>query len=65
MDIFTSTVACVLQFRGGTQTVGKVGKVINFNGSCDLRQDTCLFGHGGVDPARTQVNPGVFGAFKL
>ena len=30
---------------------------------CDLRQDTCLFGHGGVDPARTQVRPGVFGAF--
>jgi len=30
---------------------------------CDLRQDTCLFGHGRVDPARTQVSPGVFGAF--
>ena len=30
---------------------------------CDLRQDTCLFGHGRVDHARTQVNPGVFGAF--
>jgi len=30
---------------------------------CDLRQDTCLFGHGGVDPARTQVSPGVFSAF--
>jgi len=30
---------------------------------CDLRQDTCLFVHGGVDPARTQVSPGVFGAF--
>ena len=30
---------------------------------CDLRQDTCLFGHGRVDPARTKVNPGVFGAF--
>ena len=30
---------------------------------CDLRQDTCLFGHGGVDPARTEVNTGVFGAF--
>ena len=48
MDIFTSTVAGVLQFRGGTQTVGKVGKVINYKGSpsvcvIDLRQDTCLF----------------------
>jgi len=30
---------------------------------CDLKQDTCLFGHGGVDPARTQVSPGVFGSF--
>ena len=33
---------------------------------CDLRQDTSLFGHGGVDPvdpARTQVSPGIFGAF--
>ena len=32
---------------------------------CDLRQDTCLFGHGRVDRdlARNQVSPGVFGAF--
>ena len=30
---------------------------------CDLRQDSCLFGHGGVDPACTQASPGVFGAF--
>jgi len=30
---------------------------------CDLREDTCLFGHGGVDSVKTQVSPGVFGAF--
>ena len=33
VDIFTSTVAGVLKFRGGTQTVCKVGKVINYKGS--------------------------------
>ena len=33
VDTFISTVAGVLQFRGGTQTVGKVGKVINYKGS--------------------------------
>ena len=30
---------------------------------CDLRQDTCLFGHSGVDPARTQLSQCFFGAF--
>ena len=30
---FTITVAGVLQFRGGTQTVGEIGKVINYKGS--------------------------------
>jgi len=35
VDIFTRTVASVLQFRGPgeTRTVGKVGKVITYRGS--------------------------------
>ena len=28
-----------------------------------LRQDTCLFVHCGIDPARTRASPGVCGAF--
>ena len=71
MDIFTSTVAGVFQFRGpgGTRTVGKagLGKVITYRGSplvCVIRDKTrvCL-DILGVDPACTQACPGVLGAF--
>ena len=32
-------------------------------GMCGPRQDSCLFGHCGVDPACTHGSPSVFGAF--
>jgi len=44
----------------GLRLLVRLEKSLIIPNMCDLRKDTCLFGNVVVDPARTQVSPGVY-----